>query len=228
MSATETRRIVWGDGRTETVVVECVGDGTFAVRRGKYRKRHTGATVREAINRAYDWPDVHVLAPGEFTPAELLAYQRGVEAMRAAALDAANRLIVRARECRDNEARSGNERGMAQAMESEVTASELHRDIRAIVVPPTEAPGARMVREVVALGGADTGRCGEYDDGHFRADYRGYHLWWIDDKAVLNVGRIGDFDRWANSRVYEGDVPATMDALDRLLDGLDEKQGAET
>ena len=77
-----------------------------------------------------------------------------------------------------------------------------------------------MVSEVVRCGGRETTNLGEADVGHFRAEYRGFYLWWIQDRGELHVARIDDFDRWANSRVYEGEAPTTMETLDARLDGL--------
>lgn len=79
-----------------------------------------------------------------------------------------------------------------------------------------------MISEIVRAGGIDTthpdvdARC-----GHYRASYRGYYLWFIQNSNKLNAAWANDFDRWANSRVYEGDAPTTLEALDELLDGLD-------
>ena len=78
-----------------------------------------------------------------------------------------------------------------------------------------------MIHEIVAHGGTDTTGPDEDRHGHFRASYRGYHLWFVENDAKLHVARQDDFDRWANSRVYEGEAPCTIDDLDAVLDGLD-------
>jgi N-acyl-D-aspartate/D-glutamate deacylase len=80
---------------------------------------------------------------------------------------------------------------------------------------------AWMLQQVVERGGVDT--TAPYEDcdyGSFRATYRGYYLWWISWKNKLNIAWANDFDRWANSRVYEGESPTTIEGLDALLDTL--------
>lgn len=79
-----------------------------------------------------------------------------------------------------------------------------------------------MVGEVVKAGGVETTNPGEADDGHWRAEYRGFRLWWAEWGTRLHVARVKDFDRWANSRLYGDEAPTTMEALDALLDRLAE------
>ncbi len=77
-----------------------------------------------------------------------------------------------------------------------------------------------MVSQVVAAGGVDATDPAEDIAGEGRADYRGFRLWWDDWGLRLHVARVDGFDRWGNSRIYEGDAPPTLGALDALLDRL--------
>jgi len=78
-----------------------------------------------------------------------------------------------------------------------------------------------MVSEIVAQGGLDLSDPDEEDLGHYRTQYRGYYLWFIQNDNKLNAAWVDDFDRWANSRVYEGPAPTTREELNTLLDHLD-------
>lgn len=77
-----------------------------------------------------------------------------------------------------------------------------------------------MVAQVVASGGVDTTHPTEDIAGEGRADYRGFRLWWDDWGLRLSVARVEGFDRWANSRLWLGDAPPTIEALDALLGRL--------
>ena len=79
-----------------------------------------------------------------------------------------------------------------------------------------------MISEIVRVGGVDTTHP-DVDDccGHYRASYRGYYLWFIQNDNKLNVAWADGFDRWANSLIYQGDAPTTLEQLDVLLDSLD-------
>lgn len=74
---------------------------------------------------------------------------------------------------------------------------------------------AWMVSRVVAAGGHEIP---QYDDHEWLTVYRGFLLRWTD--SVLHAARFVGFDRWANSRIYDGDPPTTIEELDTLLDGL--------
>lgn len=82
-----------------------------------------------------------------------------------------------------------------------------------------------QAQEVFRHGGLNRTHPGEITYGHYRAKYRRFYLWWIIDedrgKSRLHVAHVCDFDRWANSRVYEGPIPETMADLDRLLTRLE-------
>lgn len=83
-----------------------------------------------------------------------------------------------------------------------------------------------MCSEVVRCGGVESTNPGEADVGCFRNVYRGFYLWWDQNGGILHVARVADFDRWANSRVYHGESPTTMEALDSLLSDLEKDTGA--
>ena len=74
---------------------------------------------------------------------------------------------------------------------------------------------AWMVSQVVAAGGRESP---EYSDHEWATEYRGFYLRWTHE--ALHVARVSDFDRWSNSRIYEGEPPTTIEELDTLLDGL--------
>lgn len=83
-----------------------------------------------------------------------------------------------------------------------------------------------MCSEVVRCGGVESTNPGEDDAGVFRNVYRGFYLFWDQNRGILHVARVADFDRWANSRVYRGESPTTMEALDALLSDLEKDTGA--
>lgn len=79
-----------------------------------------------------------------------------------------------------------------------------------------------MLSEIVRCGGREV----LDDDGDQRAEYRGMLLQFSWD--LLRVARAQGFDRWANSTVWEGEAPTTMDALDAVLDAvLDAGEGGD-
>jgi hypothetical protein len=82
-----------------------------------------------------------------------------------------------------------------------------------------------MISEIVRAGGVDTTFPGEDLQGHFRATYQGYFIWMTWEK--INVARADDFDRWANSRVYEGPAPNSLERLDQILRWCDSRQRAD-
>lgn len=72
-----------------------------------------------------------------------------------------------------------------------------------------------MASRVVAAGGTEIT---QYDDHEWLAVYRGFLLRWTD--TALHVARFAYFDRWSNSRIYDGEPPTTIEELNALLDGL--------
>lgn len=77
-----------------------------------------------------------------------------------------------------------------------------------------------MLSQVVAAGGVGMGDPREESGGDYRAEYRGFRLWWAQWGTVLHVARIEGFDRWANSRIHKGEAPPSLEELDALLDIL--------
>mgnify|MGYP000213904598 CR=1 FL=1 len=82
-----------------------------------------------------------------------------------------------------------------------------------------------QAQEVFRHGGANLTHPEETKYGHYRAKYRRFYLWWVvaedSDKSRLHVAHVSDFDRWANSRAYEGPIPPTFADLNRLLTRLE-------
>ncbi len=83
---------------------------------------------------------------------------------------------------------------------------------------------AWMLQQVVERGGSSISAPLEEEPyGYFRATYRWYYLWWVSWENKLNVAPVGDLDRWSNSRVYEGESPATVEEIDAIIDTFKEK-----
>lgn len=82
-----------------------------------------------------------------------------------------------------------------------------------------------QAQEVFRHGGLNRTHPEEIKYGHYRAKYRRFYLWWVvaedSDKSRLHIAHVSDFDRWANSRAYEGPIPPTFADLNRLLTRLE-------
>ena len=79
-------RAEWLDGLSQTINVETHPDGEF-VARTKQGSFALGKTARQAVATLFEHdPPAAIHAPDEASEAETAAFQRGVEAMRAASV----------------------------------------------------------------------------------------------------------------------------------------------
>lgn len=79
-------------------------------------------------------------------------------------------------------------------------------------------PKAFHKKLIEEAGAADMSHPYEIKCHHYRAKYGPFYLWLYSGK--VRVAPKWDFDRWANSTVYEGPVPKTIREFDKLLVGL--------
>lgn len=71
----------------------------------------------------------------------------------------------------------------------------------------------KLINEAGAL---DVTERGSKKLGHYKANYGPFRVWLYDGNTI-RVAPKWDFDRWANSTVYEGPVPKTIREFDEIL-----------